>query len=114
MQIITTFYKKNNKTFSKSSLGSFKYSELYEEQLLLACKIITKKIILSLLNLFIGNSVTSDGAVIYSAVRAFLKKQPTVSAVYKSIVSDQNNIISLSENHLIYTRKSYTSKFNLM
>ena len=49
---------------------------------------------------------------LYSEVRSFLKKQHHVTNMYKSITASHKNIIDLSENHLIYSRKSVTEKFN--
>ena len=47
----------------------------------------------------------------YGEVTVFLKKRPTVTTMYKSITTTSKNTIRLTENHLIYTRKSCTDKF---
>ena len=58
-------------------------------------------------------SVSLGGSVTYSKVRTFLKKQHMVTNMYKQIIT-LNNTISLSENHLIYTRSNWMEKFNPM
>ena len=57
-------------------------------------------------------SVSSGGRLTYSRVKAFQKKQYSMTSVYKSISTSSNNTITLSENHLIYTRKNCINKFN--
>ena len=39
-----------------------------------------------------------------SEIRTILKKQPTVRTLYKSITTNMNKTISLSGNHLIFSR----------
>ena len=51
------------------------------------------------------------GGLTYSEVRAFLKKRPTVTTMYMSITTASKKTIRLTENHLIYTRKSCADKF---
>ena len=40
----------------------------------------------------------------HSEIRVFLEQLPTVTTMYKSITTSNNKTISLSKNHLIYTR----------
>ena len=56
--------------------------------------------------------VTLEGRLKYSEVRAVLHRTPNVITVYKSITTQGNRTISLSGNHLVYTRKSHHDKFN--
>ena len=58
--------------------------------------------------------VTSDGNIIFSEVRAFVKKQSTVINMYKSITTSLNKTIRLSGNHLIYARKNSSEKLHPM
>ena len=55
--------------------------------------------------------VSSGGDLTYGEVTVFLKKRPTVTTMYKPITTTSKNTIRLTENHLIYTRKSCTDKF---
>ena len=52
--------------------------------------------------------VSSEGILTFSAVRTFLKKRDTITTTYKSISTSMNTTISLTANHLIYTRKTNT------
>ena len=56
--------------------------------------------------------VLSEGKLIYSEVRTVLHRTPDAITVYKSITTEGNKTISLSGNHLIYTRESHNEKFN--
>ena len=58
-------------------------------------------------------SVSSSGTVKYSAVKAFLKKQPKMVAEYKSIAT-VNETLTLSGNHLVYARKVVDDQCNPM
>ena len=59
--------------------------------------------------------VSAGGMVMHSAVRAFLKKQPNIIGKYKSIMTSQdNNTLTLSENHLLYARTNCHDRFNPM
>ena len=58
--------------------------------------------------------VSTDGKVKHNEVKALLKLQFTMTTVYKSITTSHNNVISLTEDHLIYARKNSTDKFNMM
>ena len=58
--------------------------------------------------------VASDGRVSHSEVKAFMKSQLTVITMYESITNSDNNTMSLTENHLMYARKSSAAKFNIM
>ena len=58
--------------------------------------------------------VLSSGAVIYSEVRTFMKRQPTMITKYKSITTFWNKTLTLSGKHLIYARRSLNEKFNPM
>ena len=66
-------------------------------------------ILYQMLNLL---SVSSGGRLTYGKVKAFQKKQYSMTSVYKSISTSSNNTITLSENHLIYARKNCRNKFN--
>ena len=59
-------------------------------------------------------SVLSDGQVTYSYIDTFLHKQHNVAIMYKSIRTSLNETITLTGSHLIYSRKSFTDKFNEM
>ena len=54
---------------------------------------------------------SSTGTVTYSTVRVFLKKRSFVTNVYKSFLTSGNRTITLSGNHLIYSRKTTMEKF---
>ena len=57
--------------------------------------------------------VSSSEFVSYNDVRIFLKKIPNVIGWYNSIKTSLNKTISLSGNHLIYTRRG-NGKFKAM
>ena len=57
---------------------------------------------------------TSNGEVIYSEVRVFLKIEPDAIVSYKTIKTLWNQALSLSGNHLIYKRKSGQGIFTPM
>ena len=59
-------------------------------------------------------AVSEDGKLTYSKVTAFLKKWPSMISMYKSITTLGNKTISISGNHLIYTKKDKNDKFNPM
>ena len=56
--------------------------------------------------------VTSDGQIAYTKVRTFIKKQPTMSMMYRTITTNGNITIRLTGNHLIYARKKSTEEFS--
>ena len=56
--------------------------------------------------------VSPDGSIVYSTVRTFLKIKHTEVTIYKSIMISGNKTIDLTGNHLIYSRKCSTDKFN--
>ena len=60
----------------------------------------------------IAFTVSSTGSVQYSDVKAFLKNQPNRIITYLSIRTLDERTITLSKEHLIYTRKSSTDEFN--
>ena len=59
-------------------------------------------------------AVSSDGAVRYSDVRAFLDKDKTTIGLYISIKTVVNNTIALTPNHLVYVNKIFNDQFVLM
>ena len=63
---------------------------------------------------YIFHPVSSEGKLRYSKVKTFLLKKESVTAVYMLIRTSWNISISLSENHLIYTRKGFNNKFTPM
>ena len=63
---------------------------------------------------FISNSDFSSGNARYSNVRAFLWRKHNLDSMYKSITISSNRTISLTGNHLIYTRKRGANKFSAM
>ena len=71
--------------------------------------IIYSKILLGCLHFM--KLVLPSGSVSYSQVTSFMKKQQVITRMYISITTSWNNTLSLSGNHLIYTRKSYMEKF---
>ena len=71
------------------------------------------KVAMAILNVIIL-PVSSDGKLRYSEVKTFLQKKESVTAVYMLIKTSWNSSISLSENHLIYTRKGFDNKFTPM
>ena len=66
------------------------------------------------LYLIYATSVLENGDIIFSEVKAFLKKQPHVTGTYKSITTSTNQTITLSPNHLIYARKAGMEKYTPM
>ena len=56
---------------------------------------------------------SSTGTLIYSEVRAFLKKQPDIMIKNKSIKTAKETI-TLTGNHLLYAREKFALKFNPM
>ena len=50
----------------------------------------------------------------FSEIKTFMKKQPTVATMYKSIRTSLNYTISLTGEHLIHARLSGGDKFNIM
>ena len=77
-------------------------------------------ILWKILTLFVQHSVfdwhlvTSDGHLMYSEVRTFLKRQHIVNSMYREITISSNDKIQLSGKHLIYARRNSTAKFNIM
>ena len=57
--------------------------------------------------------VSSTGTITYNEVTAFLKRQPNILMLYKSIATTKETII-LTGNHLIYARKTLDDQFNSM
>ena len=55
--------------------------------------------------------MASEGKITYSEVRTVMHKKPDVISMYKSITTDGNKTISLSENHFIYTRTNHNEEF---
>ena len=58
--------------------------------------------------------VSAFGVVTYSEVRTFFHKSKGSTSMYKLLTTDMNNTISLSGNHLIYTRKNEMDTFNAL
>ena len=56
--------------------------------------------------------VSTDASIVYSAVMTFLKIKHSEVTMYKSIKISGNKTIDLTGNHLIYSRKCSTDKFN--
>ena len=63
--------------------------------------------------LLLFHVVSSSGAVIYSEVRAFLKKQSSIVTQYRSITT-VDGTLTLTGNHLLYVQKSLEQTFNPM
>ena len=57
--------------------------------------------------------VSALGVTTYSEVRTFLQKRSSIS-MYKSLTTDMNVTISLTGNHLIYTRKNEMDIFHAL
>ena len=57
--------------------------------------------------------LVSQGRIQYSKVTAFLQRDHGVTNMYLSVMTTSNKAISLSESHLIYTRKPGSAKFNV-
>ena len=60
---------------------------------------------------YFATLVSENGEITFSEVKAFIEKQPHVTAIYKSISTSSNQTITLSPNHLIYARKVETEKY---
>ena len=58
--------------------------------------------------------VSSDGSLMHTNVRAFMKKEHNVTSTYKIITTLLNNTISLTGNHPLYAKKTSTDKFSVM
>ena len=71
---------------------------------------------MSIMNCHVFNihEYSSGGSLEYSEVRIFLEQQTTITTMYKSITTSNNKTIHLSQNHLIYSRKIRTERFNPM
>ena len=63
-----------------------------------------------MLKLFYFHIVASNGTVIYSEVKAFLKKETNVITQYKSVAT-MNKTLTLSGDHLVYARKRLVNRF---
>ena len=57
-------------------------------------------------------TVSTTGSVQYREVKAFLKNQANRILKFLSIRTFDERTITLSKEHLIYTRKSSTDEFN--
>ena len=64
--------------------------------------------------LYSYSTVSSNGSVTPSEITVFLKKQHTVTTMYRSITTTWNTTITLSGNHLIFARRNLTHKFSPM
>ena len=73
-----------------------------------------KNAIFSKIKSLLSFPVSSDGGLKYDEVRTFITKQHGITTYYKSITTSLNYSISLSEKHLIYSRKSGSGKFHTM
>ena len=58
--------------------------------------------------------VSATGRMTYSKVRTFLKKDPLAMVRYKSITTSSNESLTLSGDHLVFSRKSDNDEFNPM
>ena len=106
--------QKQVKLLSKSIaevVGKTKQLELNSEHIL---NLITQHHDSNILNALSDILVSSAGRLMYSKLRTFLKKQNATVLKYKSIATSVNNTITLTGNHLIYGRKSFTDEFNPM
>ena len=56
----------------------------------------------------------SGGEVIYSEVRTFLERQPSIITKYKSITTFGNKTLTLTGNRLVYARRNSGDQFNPM
>ena len=74
----------------------------------------TQSAILLIMYLLYFVKASQNGGVAFSEVRTFLEKSPDMVTQYKSIITFWNQSLSLTRNHLIYARKSFTDKFNPM
>ena len=59
---------------------------------------------------FVIDTVSSDGAIIYTEVKGFLENQPNMISQCKSI-STVHESLTLTRNHLVYARKSSAHQF---
>ena len=66
------------------------------------------------LNCEVLNSVLEDGYISNSEVIAFLMKEPSAVNMYKSIETSKNTTITLTGNHLIYTKNGNADPFHPM
>ena len=64
--------------------------------------------------IFIFNVVSATGNLIYSEVITFLHKAPEMIVKYMSVTTLSNETLTLSQNHLIYTKKYYNDNFHPM
>ena len=60
------------------------------------------------------NTVSSSCGIIYSEVQIFLKRQPDVITKYMSITTATNRTITLTGNHLVYSRSFSNDEFQPM
>ena len=60
------------------------------------------------------DTVSLAGAVTYSKVTTFLKRQPNMITQCKSITTFNNKTLILTANHLVYARKCAADQFNVM
>ena len=63
---------------------------------------------------FLWHLVSLSGHIVNSEIRSFMKKQPEVMTIYRSITTTLNKTISLTGSHLIYARQTTSGKFNPM
>ena len=62
--------------------------------------------------LYFGTA-SSTGVITYSKVRSFLKNQQNTITQYQAIET-VNKTVMLTGNHLIFARKYFAKKFDLM
>ena len=55
--------------------------------------------------------VSSNGKVVYSDVKGFMKKKRDATTVYRSITTTTNQTIRISGEHQIYSRKNSLENF---
>ena len=60
------------------------------------------------------NVVSSSGGIIYSEVQIFLKRQPDIVTKYMSITTAANITLTLTGNHLVYSRTFFSDEFQPM
>ena len=58
--------------------------------------------------------VSATGKMTYNEVRTFLKKDSLAMVRYKSITTSSNDSLTLSGDHLVFSRKSHNDEFNSM
>ena len=56
-------------------------------------------------------TVSSSGAISYSPIEAFLKKQPKMITNNK-LIKTANETLTLTGNHLVFARKNVDDQFN--